>query len=183
MVLALVSVITVSSTVAASAKGKDRQATNLQAALAVTGFDDITTVPSGLTTIDGESLTGLGLVNVIEGPAELQFMLISAEQGSHELFTSLDFSETRARAGESAGTFVMDSLVGAGQVRGDYHLAVSTSDECQILGRGTWVSKAKDSILAGNGDINVCTNYVEIFPGFSTFVAQVSVTGSAAIVD
>ncbi|MDA0595578.1 MAG: hypothetical protein O2921_00145 [Chloroflexi bacterium] len=181
MVLALVGVITAVSTVAASAKGKDRQAINLQAALAVTGFEDITSVPSGLTTIDGESLTGLGDVFVIEGPVELQGMSISAEQGSHELFTSPDFSQTRVRAGESAGTFVMNG--DAGQVRGDYHLSVSTSDECQILGRGTWVSKAKDSILAGNGDINVCTNYMEIAPGITTFVAQVFVTGSAVLVD
>jgi hypothetical protein len=45
------------------------------------------------------------------------------------------------------------------------------------------VSKAKDSILTVNGDINVCTNYIEIIPGFSTFVAEVSVTGSAVVVD
>jgi hypothetical protein len=77
----------------------------------------------------------------------------------------------------------MDSLVGAGQVRGDYQLSVSTSVDCQILGRGTWVSKAKDSILGVNGDINVCTNYIEIIPGFSTFVAEVSITGSAVVVD
>ncbi len=181
MILALVSIITVIGTDAASAKGKDRQAINLVSALAVTGFEDITTVPSGLTTIDGESLIGLGDVYVIEGPVELQGMSIFAEQGSHELFTSLDFSETRVRAGESAGTFVMDG--DAGQVRGDYNLSVSTSDECQILGQGTWGSKAKDSTLAGNGDINVCTNYMEIAPGISTFVAQVSVTGSAVLVD
>jgi hypothetical protein len=58
-----------------------------------------------------------------------------------------------------------------------------TSVECQILSRGIWVSKAKDSILAGNGEINVCTNYVQFVPGYGTFVVQVSVTGAAVLVD
>lgn len=187
MILALVSVITVVGTDTASAKGKDKQAIDLAATLFVTGLTPPeTNLHSGWSTIESETLQGNALITVNAGPVILGSTVISAEQSSHEQFTSFDLSTANVKKGKSKGTFYLTSaFTGDVLVVGKYDLKVSSSDGCQISGEGKWKSKAKNSIIAGHGSITVCTNWVVFGPGpnDATFITNVSVTGAAALVD
>ena len=187
MILALVSIITVIGTDTASAKAKDKQAIDLAATLFVTGLTPPeTNLHSGWSTIETETLQGNALITVNAGPAILGSTVISAEQSSHEQFTSFNLSTANVIKGKSKGTFYLTSaFTGDILVVGKYDLKVSSSDGCQISGEGKWKSKAKNSIIAGHGRISVCTNWVVFGPGpnDATFVTNVSVTGAAALVD
>lgn len=198
LALALVSVITVSGTATASAKGKKKQPIEFNATLAV---QEITALSSNgnsdWSTIELETLAGIGLVNVVEGPAEISNLYLTAAQSSREQFTSnplLTPWDTSVKKGKSKGTFHLSVPVivnhpvygpiptagGEVLVVGKYNLKVSSSDACQIEGKGKWKSKAKNSIIEGKGEITVCTNFV---PALGTFVSNVSVTGNAAVAD
>jgi len=118
---------------------------------------------------------------VNEGPAILATTLISAQQSSHEQFTSDFLPAANVKKGKSKGQFFLTSYRGGDPlVVGDYDIKVSSIPGCQIYGEGKWKSKAKNSIIDGHGKITVCTNFV---PAYGTFVSSVSVTGNAAVVD
>jgi hypothetical protein len=174
------------------------QAIEFNATLAVqeiTGLE--TNENSGWSTIELETLAGLGLTDVVEGPAEINGLYLTAVQSSHEQFSSnplLTPWTTTVSKGKSKGTFYLSVPViidhpdfglipvagGETLVVGEYDLKVSSIPGCQIYGEGNWKSKASDSIIAGHGEITVCTNFS---PAFSTFVSAVSVTGNAAVAD
>jgi len=195
MAIALVGIITVAGTATASAKGKHKQQIEFNATLAVVDILGLeTNEHSGWSTIELETLAGVGLVNLVEGPAELTNLYLSAAQSSHEQFTSDFLPAANVKKGKSKGTFYLsvpefvynpdlDMIVpvpGETLVVGKYDLKVSSTVECQIYGKGKWKSKAKNSIIDGKGSISVCTNFV---PAFGTFVTNVSVTGDAALAD
>jgi hypothetical protein len=179
--VALVSIITISGTATASAKGNQKQPIDISATLFVTGISDPETNPnSGWSTIESETLVG-GLVTVNAGPAILGTTVISAQQSSHEQFTSDFLPAANVKKGKSKGTFYLTSYLGGDPlVVGQYSIKVSSIPGCQIWGDGKWKSKAKNSIIDGHGKITVCTNFV---PAYGTFVSQVTVTGNAALVD
>jgi hypothetical protein len=181
LALTLVSIITVAGTATASAKGKNKQPIDISAILYVTGISDPeTNLNSGWSKIESETLQG-GLITVTAGPAILQTTAISAQQSSHEQFTSTFLPAANVKKGKSKGTFYLTSvLTGETLVVGKYDLKVSSTASCQISGEGKWKAKAKNSIIDGKGKISVCTNFV---PTAGTFVSSVSVTGNAALVD
>ena len=198
LALALVSIITVSGTATASAKGKHKQPIEFNATLAVQEITGLgANGNSGWSTIELETLAGIGLFDVVEGPAEVSGLYLTAAQSSREQFTSnplLTPWDTTVTKGKSKGTFHLSVPVivnhpvygfiptagGETLVVGKYDLKVSTTAECQIYGKGKWKSKAKNSIIEGKGVITVCTNFV---PAYGTFVSSVSVTGNAAVAD
>ena len=181
LALTLVSIITIAGTATASARGKDRQPIDISAILFVTGISGLeTNLHSGWSTIDSETLQG-GLVTVTAGPAILGTTVISAQQSSHEQFTSTFLPAANVKKGKSKGTFYLTSAyTDETLVVGKYDLKVSSTPACQISGEGKWKSKAKNSIIDGHGKITVCTNFI---PAYGTFVSSVSVTGNAAVVD
>lgn len=184
LALALVSIITLAGSATVSAKGKDKEPIKLLATMFVTApIVPVTNEHSGWSTIDSETLAG-GLISVVDGPAILGTTFITSEQSSHEQFTSFDLAfplDIKAIRGKSKGTFYLTSgITGGTLVVGDYDLKVSNKAGCQIWGEGKWKAKAKDSIIAGHGEISVCTNFV---PAYGTFVASVTVTGNAALID
>ncbi|NQW21428.1 MAG: hypothetical protein HQ477_12035 [Chloroflexi bacterium] len=188
LVLTLVSIITVVGTASASAKGVDKQPIDLSATLFVTGLTPpVTNLNSGWSTIASETLQGNTLVTVNAGPAILGSTVISAAQSSREQFTSFNLAEATVIKGKSKGTFYLTSyFTGDVLVVGDYDLKVSSSVGCQISGVGNWKTKAADSIIAGHGDITVCTNWIWFGPSpewGGTFMTNVSVTGAAALLD
>ncbi len=198
LALTLVSIITVSGTATASAQGKNKQPIEFNATLAVQEITGLSSNGnSGWSSIELETLAGIGLVNVVEGPAEISNLYLTAAQSSREQFTSnplLTPWDTSVVKGKSKGTFHLSVPVivnhpvygpiptagGDVLVVGEYDLKVSSSAGCQISGIGNWKSKAKNSIIEGHGEITVCTNFV---PAFGTFVSSVSVTGNAAVAD
>lgn len=188
LALTLISIISIAGTATASAKGKDKQPIDLSATLYVTSLTPPeTNLNSGWSTIDLETLQATDLITLNEGPAILGTTVISAEQKSHEQFTSFNLYEAKAKKGKSKGKFYLTSaFTGETLVVGKYDLKVSSSDECQISGEGKWKSKAKNSIIAGHGKISVCTNWIWFGPSpefGGTFQTDVIVTGSAALVD
>jgi len=181
LAITLVSIITISGTATASAKGKNKQPIDISSTLFVTGIGDPETNPnSGWSTIESETLAG-GLVTVNAGPEILGTTVITAEQSSHEQFTSDFLPAANVKKGKSKGTFYLTSYLGGDPlVVGKYSIKVSSTPECQIYGSGKWKSKAKNSIIDGHGKITVCTNFV---PTYGTFVSEVTVTGNAALAD
>jgi hypothetical protein len=157
----------------------------------MTEFPDVKTNPkSGLSTIDLETLAGTGLLSEATGPILLNGLYLTARQSSHEQFTDTFLPDANVKKGKSKGTFCLSPPIsatefGAPVVVGDYQLKVSTIDGCQIHGEGKWKSKAKDSAIAGKGEITVCTNWAWTDPenGVGTFFSLVTVTGSAAAAD
>ena len=111
-------------------------------------------------------------------------LALSAEQSSHEQFDNPVLPFANVSKGKSKGTFYMSDFAGGVQVVGNYQIKLSNSVDCQILGSGSW--KAVDGIIDGKGDIEVCTNWVWDFSipdTFGYFQTDVSVTGSAALLD
>lgn len=187
LALTLVSIVTFAGAATAAAKGSEKQPIDISATLFVTAEPVIeTNYNSGWSTIDSETLAG-GLITVDAGPAVLGTTFITAEQSTHEQFTSTFLPATNVVKGKSKGQFnLISAVTGETIVVGDYDLKVSSIDGCQIYGEGNWKSKAKNSIIAGHGDISVCTNWIwfteDPIDG-GTFMTNVSVTGSAALVD
>ena len=143
---------------------------------------------SGWATIDLETLADAGLISGATGPINLNGLHRTAEQRSHEQFTSAFLTIANVEKGKSKGTFYLSPRISATEsgtpvVVGDYQLKVSTIDGCQIYGEGKWKSKAKNSTIEGKGVITVCTNWVWLSPTDGTFFSQVTVTGSAAAAD
>ena len=178
--IAVIALVGVTGT--ASAKGKDRQPIAFDTLVAVAGIHGVeTNLRSGWTTIDREDLQGLGLINVTAGPAELGGLVLSGHQGTREQFTGpLPFASVVK--GKAFGQFTLTNVfTGDVAVVGDYDLLhISSAPGCQIYAEGKWITKAKNSVIEGHGDISVCTNFV---PGIGTFLTQVSVSGNAALVD
>jgi hypothetical protein len=184
LALALVTVISIAAADTASAKGKRGIPINVETYLAVAAIEGLeTNLHSGWSTIEKESLVGLGLIDVIEGPAELNWRVLSAEQSSHEQFTAFDLSQANVTKGKSKGTFYMTSVIGGAPIVGSYDLKVSSINGCQIYGEGKWKSKAKNSLIDGKGKITVCTNWDPNFLPQPTFVTFVTITGQVAVVD
>jgi len=187
LTITVVSIMTITGAATASAKGHNQQPIDLSATIFVTAIDGLeTNLHSGWSTIEAESLEG-GLITVTEGPAVLQTTYITAEQSSREQFTSFNLYEANVIKGRSDGQFkLISGFTNEVLVLGDYDLKVSSIPGCQIYGEGNWISKAKSSIIAGHGDITVCTNWIWFTPDpqyGGTFMTNVSVTGSASLVD
>lgn len=178
--IAVVALVSVTSTV--SAKGVDRELIAFSSSVAVTGIHGMdTNLHSGWTTIEREDLQGLGLINVTAGPAELGGLVLTGHQTTREQFTGpLPFASVVK--GKAFGEFTLTNVfTGEVAVVGDYDLIhISSAPGCQIYGEGKWITKAKNSIIEGHGDISVCTNFM---PAYGTFLTQVSVSGNAALVD
>jgi hypothetical protein len=183
-----VSIITIAGTATASAKGKHKEPISITTALAVFSIEgDETNYHSSWTTIEKETLVPAGQNSAPEWPL-LDGLFLSAVQSSHEQFDApIPFGSVTK--GKSKGQFYMSPAVGftalgpvlgAPVVIGEYQLKLSSSELCQIKGEGKWKFKAKNSGIDGKGDISVCTNFV---PAAGTFIAVVTVTGSAAQVD
>ena len=182
LALVLVGAVTTANTTTASAKGNPKQAIDIEATLFVTGINGLETHPkSGWSTIAEETLQAAAPVTVNAGPAILGTTVISAKQKSREQFTSVFLPLANVKKGHSKGKFLLTSAITGDQlVVGKYKIKVSSTDDCQIFGKGHWKAKAKNSIIDGHGDITVCTNFD---PFYGTFVSNVSVTGKAALVD
>ncbi len=162
-----------------SAHDDDDQSIHIQSVLAVTAIEGFSINPeTGWARIDRETLQGLSLISVIEGPAELDGLILSAEQRSRERFSTPDITAATALEGRSYGTFSMSVPGGRAVVTGEYELEISNSASCQIYGRGEW--ETKHGIIDGEGEIEVCTNWVN---DFETFVTFVTITGSAELDD
>ena len=143
---------------------------------------------SGWATIDLETLADAGLISGATGPINLNGLYRTAEQSSHEQFTSAFLPIANVEKGKSKGTFYLSPRISATEsgtpvVVGDYQLKVSTIDGCQIYGEGKWKSKAKNSATEGKGVSTVCINWVWLSPTDGTFFSQATVTGSAAAAD
>jgi hypothetical protein len=178
LTLAVVSVLMFASADTASAKGKKGSPISFSTFLLVTGFESITpTGKRGWTTIEGESLQGPIPIDV-DGLDALDGLYLSAVQSSHEQFSSPDIFSAVVLKGKSKGTFYLASPTAGVQIVGEYELKLSNSEDCDILGEGTW--KAVDGIIDGKGKISVCTNYDDYF---ETFLTTVSLTGSAVLLD
>ena len=182
------SIITIAGTATASAKGKHKEPISITTALAVFSIEgDETNYHSSWTTIEKETLVPAGQNSAPEWPL-LDGLFLSAVQSSHEQFDApIPFgSVTKGKSKDqfymspTVGFTALGPVLGAPVVIGEYQLKLSSSELCQIKGEGKWKFKAKNSGIDGKGDISVCTNFV---PAAGTFIAVVTVTGSAAQVD